>query len=473
VSPEDVRALQLFLARQGHSPGPVDSIRGPRTTTALQQYLQRSDPRVRIDGIWGPQTEAGYGRLRASGMITGGQSRTPQPTPTTAPRSRSGLTGSVGLGATNRAVEVMMVEELLNAAKAVARGTWPQLRADGICTGAEDDALVQVIKSFQREVLEWRQPDGVVDPGGRTYSKLTELAARSSGSLPPVADVPNGTSARTGYVFDEPLLRGVWYTAKGDEPSLVDVLVAFRQHYGIMQATPGELLAMTQALNSGRYPTLGQGRLQPGMKIRMPDPDDIAGKMARRLHFDGGVLQVLTPEQSVEFEVPAISGVLSHNTHHFEKPEIMVPPADYIFPEHTALENVGPIPQGEYFIELKPGVPPEKTGPGWGAFALRINPSSERLYAATQWAKTQDWLKNLIGTPSPYYNRGGFFLHQDDMKNGTAGCIGVLGNEEARSFHVWLKQYEGERGYGRINLTVDYRDFRMPDLPDIERPSER
>jgi hypothetical protein len=449
----------------------------------MQTYLQRSDPRVRVDGLWGSQTQAGYDRLRASGVISGGPSRTPSPsTPPPGPgmtqpqlarqpRGSSGLTNAVGSRAPNRAVDVMMVEELLNATKTTVNGTWPRLRADGICSGGDDDTLVQVIKSFQREVLRWRQPDGVVDPGGRTFTKLAELAARSQGSTAPVADVPNGTSARTGYVFEEPWMRGVWYTAKGDESSLIDVLIAFRQHYGIVHATPGELLAMTQALNSGRHPNLGRGGLQRGMKIRMPDPDEVAGKMARRLYFDGGILQVLTPEGSVELEVPAISGVLSHNTHHFEKPEITVPPADYIFPEHTTLEDVGPIPQGEYFIELKPGVPPEKTGPGWGAFAVRLNPASERLYAAAQWAKTQDWFKAIVGTPSPYYSRGGFFLHEDDKKNGTAGCVGVLGNAEARRLYVWLKQYESERGYGRINLTVDYRNFRTPDLPNVERPA--
>jgi peptidoglycan hydrolase-like protein with peptidoglycan-binding domain len=79
------------------------------------------------------------------------------------------LTGSVGAGGTNRVGDVMAVQRLLN--KFIVSGRLPgiaPLAADGII-GAKTGAA---IRAFQRHVVGMKNPDGLVDPGGRTLKAL-------------------------------------------------------------------------------------------------------------------------------------------------------------------------------------------------------------------------------------------------------------------------------------------------------------
>lgn len=79
-----------------------------------------------------------------------------------------GISAPVGRGAVNRPEDVAIVQDLL-----IARGYTAIGEADGACTPATLEAIV----SYQSGFL--RRPDGVVDPGGRTWR---HLAAAFSGS---------------------------------------------------------------------------------------------------------------------------------------------------------------------------------------------------------------------------------------------------------------------------------------------------
>jgi hypothetical protein len=81
---------------------------------------------------------------------------------------------SVGTGGDNRPDDVKAVQTLLNLN--IARlAPLPPLDVDGEC----DAATVQAITEFQRKVLGAAQPDGRVDPDGRTLAKLSEAGPRT------------------------------------------------------------------------------------------------------------------------------------------------------------------------------------------------------------------------------------------------------------------------------------------------------
>ncbi len=485
----ELRRLQTFLKSRNLYASRVDGRLGPATASGLQTFARQNGVttvtvggrtrEVRIDSQWGPVTAAAFDELVRKGRLpgfSGGSARPPQGaaggTPAATLPVAGGnkpltLSGSVGKGGRNRPYDVLAIEDALNAARGAVSGSWPAVQADGACSGKESDPLVKAIVAFQAEVMKVRRPDGVVDPGGATLRRLVELKARGS------AGAQTQPSAK-GHAFERNWLGAVWYETTGREANLTEVMIAYRKQYPQQRATPAELAEFAAGLNASRYPKLAAtGPLQPGWRLRMPDVDDVAERMMRRLRFNGGQLHVLNAADEVELNVPALSGILSHNVHHFRK--LKIHPSlhgDYVFPEHQHLENIGPIPEGEYYAELHPGVPAEKSGPGWGAMAVRLVSTQRNVKRAVRWATSKDFLRGLTGEASPYYARAGFFLHEDDSKNGTAGCVGILGRAEALRIHRFLKEYEGERGYGRIHLTVDYSEFQQPDLPNIERPTE-
>ncbi len=91
---------------------------------------------------------------------------------------------------------------------------------------------------------------------------------------------------------------------------------------------------------------------------------------------------------------------------------------DYTRPEYQDQPNLGPIPEGEYFI-----VPAE------------VQTSSDHGFSPSSWGR---YRTILHPTASTYQRRvilgrgGGFFLHEDANCNGTAGCIGLLGADHNR-----------------------------------------
>lgn len=79
-----------------------------------------------------------------------------------------GISSSVGAGGKNSSADVKIIQKMLQ------QNGFPQLHADGAC----GPKTIQAIMSYQSKFL--RQPDGVVDPRGRTFRKLS--AGNSQGT---------------------------------------------------------------------------------------------------------------------------------------------------------------------------------------------------------------------------------------------------------------------------------------------------
>ena len=89
------------------------------------------------------------------------------------------ISASVGSGGVNKKPDVLTVEKLLNQYLA-AEGA-PQLNADGVVT--VDTILT--IQSYQADVVGLPNPDGKIDPGGKTWKALDSgqgLSPRFSGA---------------------------------------------------------------------------------------------------------------------------------------------------------------------------------------------------------------------------------------------------------------------------------------------------
>lgn len=82
-----------------------------------------------------------------------------------------GIQQSVGQSAVNRGDDVKMVQRLLND-----NGYNPALRVDGDC----GKMTISAIRWFQERALEQRNPDGRVDPNGRTWNALQKRDQRQT-----------------------------------------------------------------------------------------------------------------------------------------------------------------------------------------------------------------------------------------------------------------------------------------------------
>ncbi|HET7542111.1 MAG TPA: hypothetical protein VFK05_19725 [Polyangiaceae bacterium] len=99
------------------------------------------------------------------------------------------LSASVGAGGTNTRVDVVTVQNLINQS---IRTIVPLdcLEENGLC----DQLTIEAITQFQRRVVKLSDPDGRVDPGGRTFLALTVTASggeyEPSPLSPPSAPAP-------------------------------------------------------------------------------------------------------------------------------------------------------------------------------------------------------------------------------------------------------------------------------------------
>jgi predicted chitinase len=92
------------------------------------------------------------------------------------------ISASVGRSGINRAPDVLTIQRLLNLKK---RGAVGCLMEDGNC----GPRMVAAIEQFQRSQLGLINPDGRVDPGGRTFQALLSPAqATAGGSTGNLAD---------------------------------------------------------------------------------------------------------------------------------------------------------------------------------------------------------------------------------------------------------------------------------------------
>ncbi len=159
------------------------------------------------------------------------------------------------------------------------------------------------------------------------------------------------------------------------------------------------------------------------------------------LKFDGRFLlfRVLIAGEIKRFTYKAISGRSENGSF------------DYSI-ERQKMERIGPIPEGEYYINPKAvqitaerGVFDELKGVvGRGTF-----PGGD-----SSWGYGRVWIK-----PDPVViegvTRGGFTIHGGDVP-GSAGCIDLVGNDQA--FFNVLKEYG--ISFNKIFLKVDYSSVR-------------
>lgn len=134
----------------------------------------------------------------------------------------------------------------------------------------------------------------------------------------------------------------------------------------------------------------------------------------QRLEFDGSEARLIG---TTTLAARAISGLMPGH------PNIaaagLPSSTDCTQPQYQHIPNVGPIPEGAYY--LRPGDVERVTSGtgGWGHWRTRLieRPDTEiRRRASTE-------------------RDGGFYLHQDANHNGTAGCIGLWNHSDNVAFH--------------------------------------
>lgn len=86
------------------------------------------------------------------------------------------ITKSVGDNGFNLIPDVCTVQDLLNLVPSASGGPATLLHVDGLAFGKTQDA----IRQFQRVALRMARPDGRVDPGGHTLTKLQSFEGNGS-----------------------------------------------------------------------------------------------------------------------------------------------------------------------------------------------------------------------------------------------------------------------------------------------------
>jgi hypothetical protein len=172
------------------------------------------------------------------------------------------------------------------------------------------------------------------------------------------------------------------------------------------------------------------------------------------MDFDGKKLVWKAADGTVLLSLPAVSGLKANNP--FIDKLIksgrtdIKKGVDYTDPKYQDLPMAGPIPEGEYHLTLRPNMPFEKTGGGWGVGAWALNPT-------TKGGKILHWLDvkfDLDGV------RSGFFLHHDGSKSGTsdgtAGCIGVIDRQQVLDLQTQLSDYHKNEKKTLVTVRVKY-----------------
>ncbi|MEA3437572.1 MAG: hypothetical protein U9R43_13965 [Thermodesulfobacteriota bacterium] len=170
-----------------------------------------------------------------------------------------------------------------------------------------------------------------------------------------------------------------------------------------------------------------------------------------KLLFNGKQLLLRTHDGVPRQQYPAVSGLKPNNP--FLKRLIkegrddIKEGVDYSHPKHQTVSRAGPIPEGTYFLRLRPGMPFQKSGGGWGVGGWSIYPDNfiRRNLGFLE-------VRHDIDIPGI---RGGFFLHHDGGADGTAGCIGLVRGEHMRDLKARLSAYQ-KIGFETIEIEVQY-----------------
>ena len=113
-------------------------------------------------------------------------------------------------------------------------------------------------------------------------------------------------------------------------------------------------------------------------------------------------------------------------------------------PDMQKMPGTGPTPEGTYYIDLSNNAEPDKTsanGYGWGQYGWRLK---ESFFTKIKRKACSD-------------RDGGFYLHQDEYSGnptGTAGCVGVTGDENIKKVKDSLEKYSKNKK--EIKVIVNY-----------------
>ena len=151
------------------------------------------------------------------------------------------LRGSVGLGGANHAVDVMVVQYLLNL-NYETTGLVTELPVTGILQRAALDA----IKKYQRDVAKMKLPDGKISAGGPTFTSLALQAPSAASALAALRKVV-GVNARGPYQRTGELSSGLGIV------NTVTFLNLYFSEFGQLGASAvGGLSTLLGFLNSDR-----------------------------------------------------------------------------------------------------------------------------------------------------------------------------------------------------------------------------
>ena len=110
---------------------------------------------------------------------------------------------------------------------------------------------------------------------------------------------------------------------------------------------------------------------------------------------------------------------------------------DYRLPVFEDVSDAGPIPSGNYKLQLVRDMKFEKEGGAWGIGGWFLDPG--------RWRKIL-YKINL--------SRGEFFLHEDGNGEGTSGCIGVSATKDMKTIKDVLAQTEKSRVAKHVIIQV-------------------
>ncbi len=189
--------------------------------------------------------------------------------------------------------------------------------------------------------------------------------------------------------------------------------------------------------------------IYPGMVLRISDIINISDARISRILFNGKTLTVYSmySDRTVA-AYPAVSGLPPNAPHLAELikkgREDLDIEIDYTLSKHQNVKDAGPIPEDNYALPLRPGMPYDKSkaagdGAGWGEGGWML---VEHL-----WAK----LGNIFG------GRFGFFLHHDGGAVGTSGCIGLKQSEDIVKLKIILIKAQS-KGQNIVPVKVKYND---------------
>ncbi len=154
-------------------------------------------------------------------------------------------------------------------------------------------------------------------------------------------------------------------------------------------------------------------------KKRVPKKRPPVSRKITLITFNGSQVELFG---SHPYKARAVSGLMPNHP--------KAKGVDYTPPKYQNMPDVGPIPEGDYYInpsEVETRPPGTFDPVSWGYYRTRLH---EKLFT-----RIGRWFTSRTG---------GFYLHQDANHNGTAGCIGIWTAVDNKKIHSWIRKNSAE-----------------------------